>query len=145
MLVLSPELAFCSNRRTAGVPQLWSLLSMCARQQLRTCEGTLLKEDWKQSCTLKCSNSDAVLFPACRRLISLPSLAAHYRMDITDFPVRNLAQKNGRVGLCDKHFAYYLSRNAERNELKPWQHEHWCLPSVGGEAGRSHGRCAGSL
>ena len=42
---------------------------------------------------IKCSNSDAVLFPACRRLISLPSLAAHHRMDMTDFPVRNSAQK----------------------------------------------------
>ena len=81
------------NQRTAGVPQLWSLLSMCARLQLRTCEGALLKEDWKQSCTIKCSNADAVLFPACRRLISLPSLAAHHRMDMTDFPVRHLAQK----------------------------------------------------
>jgi hypothetical protein len=93
MLLLSPELAFCSNQRTARVPQLWSLLSMCARQQLRTCEGTLLKEDWKQSCTIKCSNADAELFPACRRLISLLSLAAHHHMDMTDFPVRHLAQK----------------------------------------------------
>ena len=69
-----------------------------------------------------------------------PSPDGHDRL-----PGAPLGAKSGRVGLCDKHFAYYHSRNAERNGRHPWQHEHWCLPSVGGEAGRSHGRCAGSL
>ena len=69
-----------------------------------------------------------------------PSPDGHDRL-----PGAPLGAKSGRVGLCDKHFAYYHSRNAEKNGRHPWQHEHWCLPSVGGEAGRSHGRCAGSL
>src|SRR5262249_17943394 len=38
-----------------------------------------------------------------------------------------------RAGVCDGHFAEYDSRAAQKNELKPWQHAHWCLPSVGGE------------
>ena len=33
----------------------------------------------------------------------------------------------------DGHLARYDPPVAQKNELKPWQHEHWCLPSVGGE------------
>jgi hypothetical protein len=41
--------------------------------------------------------------------------------------------EGGRVGLCDEYFPQYHPRAAQKNELKPWQHEHWCLSSVGGE------------
>jgi hypothetical protein len=41
--------------------------------------------------------------------------------------------ESGRVGVCDEHFAHDYPRATQKNELKPWQHEHWCLPSVGGE------------
>ena len=176
MLVLSPELAFCSNQRTARVlssyhfPFIWK-----AHARTLTPAHLLLKsaDGWSTSalvtafdaCEATVTNVrrhftqgglEAVLHDKvqqCRRsalsglqtahLIAIacsPSPDGHDRL-----PGAPLGAKSGRVGLCDKHFAYYHSRNAEKNELKPWQHEHWCLPSVGGEAGRSHGRCAGSL
>lgn len=42
-------------------------------------------------------------------------------------------RESRRVGLREEHFAQYHPPVAQKNELKPWQHEHWCLPSVGGE------------
>ena len=41
-----------------------------------------------------------------------PSPDGHDRL-----PGAPLGAKSGRVGLCDKHFAYYHSRNAEKNGL----------------------------
>ena len=89
---VGPQSCLPSTRADDPSRVLGSVL-LPARTPRDSSEGVSVKEDWKQSCTKKCSNADAVLFPACRRLISLPSLAAHHRMDMTDFPVRHLAQK----------------------------------------------------
>ena len=47
---------------------------------------------------------------------------------------RALARTESRgVGLCKEHFPQHHPPPAQKNELKPWRHEHWCLPTVGGE------------
>ena len=42
-------------------------------------------------------------------------------------------RQSRRAGFC----RVYLTRNhspvAQKNELKPWQHEQWCIPAVGAE------------
>nr|WP_236038177.1 IS630 family transposase [Ktedonobacter robiniae] len=35
--------------------------------------------------------------------------------------------------MCRIHLARNHSPAPEKNELKPWQHEHWCIPTVGAE------------
>src|SRR6266481_5551296 len=41
--------------------------------------------------------------------------------------------QSGRIGLRRVHLARNHPPVTEKNELKPWQHEQWCLPSVGAE------------
>ena len=69
-----------------------------------------------------------------------PSPDGHDRL-----PVRHLAQKAVELVFVANISPTTIHEMLKKTNVKPWQHEHWCLPSVGGEAGRSHGRCAGSL
>src|SRR5258708_1992708 len=41
--------------------------------------------------------------------------------------------QSGRTGLRRVDFAGNHSPVAQKNELKPWQHEQWCIPAVGAE------------
>src|SRR6266581_2767270 len=41
--------------------------------------------------------------------------------------------QSGRTGLCRVDLAGNHSPVAQKNELKPWQHEQWCIPTVGAE------------
>ncbi|WP_085954384.1 IS630 family transposase [Ktedonobacter racemifer] len=47
--------------------------------------------------------------------------------------VRLLAQKAVELGFVTSISPNTIHEMLKKNELKPWQHEHWCLPSVGGE------------
>ena len=38
-----------------------------------------------------------------------------------------------RIGLRRVNFAGNRSPVTQKNELKPWQHEQWCIPAVGAE------------
>src|SRR6266704_1237830 len=42
-------------------------------------------------------------------------------------------RQSGRTGVCGVHLARNHSPVTEKNELKPWQHEQWCIPEVGAE------------
>src|SRR5258708_3328740 len=42
-----------------------------------------------------------------------------------------LGRQGGRTWVCAGHLARNHSASAQKNERKPWQHEQWCLPSVG--------------
>jgi hypothetical protein len=47
--------------------------------------------------------------------------------------VAHAGGQGGGVGLRHEHFPGNDSPPAQKNELKPWQHEHWCIPTVGAD------------
>jgi hypothetical protein len=47
--------------------------------------------------------------------------------------VRLLADKAVELGFVNSISPNTIHQLLKKNELKPWQHEHWCLPTVGGE------------
>jgi hypothetical protein len=47
--------------------------------------------------------------------------------------VRLLADKAVELGFVETISLDTVQRLLKKNELKPWQQEHWCLPKVGGE------------
>jgi hypothetical protein len=42
-----------------------------------------------------------------------------------------VGRQSRRTGLCRVHLAGNHPPAAQKNELKPWQHDQWCLPEVG--------------
>src|SRR5256714_129586 len=44
-----------------------------------------------------------------------------------------VGRKSRRIGLRRVHLAGNHSPVTQKNELKPWQHEQWCIPAVGAE------------
>src|SRR5215471_8750894 len=55
-------------------------------------------------------------------------------MDMNDhWTMRLLAQKAVELEFVKSISPNTIHEIAQKNELKPWQHEHWCLPAVGGE------------
>src|SRR5690348_11679289 len=47
--------------------------------------------------------------------------------------VRLLAQKAVELGFVESISPNTIHELLKKTRLLPWQHEHWCLPSVGGE------------
>lgn len=50
-----------------------------------------------------------------------------------NWTVRLLAQKTVELGFMPSISPNTIHEMLKKNDMKPWQHEHWCLPSVGGE------------
>ena len=54
-------------------------------------------------------------------------------MGMTDFSVRLLAEIAVELGFVTNISPNTVHELLKKMRLLPWQHEHWCLPSVGGE------------
>ena len=54
-------------------------------------------------------------------------------MDHDHWTLRLLARKAVELGFVGFHLARNDPPDVKKNELKPWQHDSWCIPEVGAE------------
>src|SRR6266700_4242497 len=76
---------------------------------------------------------EAVLHDKRQQRLSLALTCSPVQTGLDHWSVRLLAGKAVELGNALVDLARNHPPVAQKNELKPWQHEQWCIPAVGAE------------